>query len=725
MVASVSTAKVALANDFLSSLTDLPKKQQVKVIDFINKFRTNPEHPSINLEKLQRAKDPNIRSVRIDQAYRGIVLRPEKGNVFLLLHVDHHDEAYRWAENRVFPINPETGSIQCVDIQVAGAAGSQAETQMAQADAGLKPAETHQESIEKKPLFADLWDRDLIQFGVPELLIPLIRSIRTDTEFESAASQLPGEAYESLLMLATGSSVEEVYQELEKSRESSVKVDTTDYAAALENPDTKRRFYVVEDELELAAILSEPMEKWRVFLHPSQRKLVERDWNGPVRVLGGAGTGKTVAAIHRARWLAQNVFTGPHDRILFTTFTRNLAEDIQQNLGKICSSEVMKRIEVVNIDRWVSDFLKRNGYRYEIDYNDRVRDLWKKALDRAPELPGLSLSFYREEWEQVIQPQEITTVEEYMKASRVGRGVKLDRKQRRPVWAVFEEYRVLLNEHGVREADDAFHDARILLEKKGSVLPYKAIIVDEAQDMGAQIFKLLRAMLPGGDQKNDMFIVGDAHQRIYRQKVHLNRCGINVRGRSRKLRINYRTTEETRKWAVGILEGVCVDDLDGGIDTQKGYKSLLHGEAPTVRYFDSYEDEVNFIETYLKKLENDGVDLRQVCLVVRTNALLKQYEKTLKEKNFPVHLIKRSQPEDQKIRGLRLATMHRVKGLEFDYVIAASVNKDVVPLKVSDDEIFSSSLESENRERALLHVAATRARKELLVTSYGERSPFV
>ena len=274
---------------------------------------------------------------------------------------------------------------------------------------------------------------------------------------------------------------------------------------------------------------------------------MKKEWNGPVRVLGGAGTSKTVVAMHRARWLAQHVFKKENDRVLFTTFTRNLAADIRKNLTNICKPEVMRRIEVVNLDKWASDFLRKGGYDYKIDYGRLSGPLWKRALDTAPSDLSFETSFYREEWDRVIQPQAVTSLDAYFKAVRVGRGTRLSRKARKAIWPVFEEYRILLNEHGLREADDALRDARLLLKNKNKVFPYQSIVVDEAQDMGAQAFKLIRQMLPGpGDgRKNDLFIVGDAHQRIYRHKVILGRCGINIIGRGRKLRINYRTTDET------------------------------------------------------------------------------------------------------------------------------------------------------------------------------------
>ena len=705
MSAAKNKIKVAIASDFLLSFSKIPRKQQAKAMDFVTKFRSNPGLPGINYEKIVRAKDPNLRSVRIDQSYRSIVLKPDTGNVYVLLWIDHHDKAYKWAENKSYKIHPETGSLQVIDVEE------------------IKDKKTS--VSEEKALFADIRDRHLLQLGLPEIQIPLIRSLKTAEDLDKIADQLPQEAYEALFFIADGFSLEEVFQDIE-TVEKKEEIDTNDYGSALNNPDSRRRFYVVEEDLELAAILNAPLEKWRIFLHPSQQKLVERHWNGPVRALGGAGTGKTVAAMHRAKWLVQNVFTKEKDRILFTTFTRNLAADIQENLTKICSKDMMRRIEVVNLDRWVSEFLKKNGYDYQIDYGRKIEHLWNKALDLVPVELDFDLSFYREEWERVVQSQAITSVEEYIKASRVGRGTRLTRKIRKIVWTVFEEYRVLLNEEGLREGNDAMRDARLLLEKKNKILPYRAIIVDEAQDMGMQAFKLIRQIIPE-EKKNDLFIVGDAHQRIYRHKVVLGRCGIKIIGRGRKLKINYRTTDETQRWAVGLLKGVKVDDLDGGIDDQKGYKSLLHGIAPDVRQFDTFQKEVEFIADYLKKIENKTGSIKEVCLVARTKNLLKQYESAIYEKGFEIYFIRRSEAEDRSSPGLRLATMHRVKGLEFDRVIITGVNEGIVPFEKAGTDTSDPVVkqESEIHERALLYVSATRAKKEVLVTSFGKASRFL
>jgi len=336
-------------------------------------------------------------------------------------------------------------------------------------------------------------------------------------------------------------------------------------------------------------------------------------------------------------------------------------------------------------------------------------------------------NFYREEWERVIQPQAITSFSEYMKAPRVGRGIRLSRQNRKAVWAVFEEYRVLLNENNLREVDDAMRDACAIIQDKGDVLPYKAVVVDEAQDMSAQAFRLIRQLIPGGDQKNDIFIVGDAHQRIYRHKVVLGQCGINIKGRGKRLKVNYRTTEENRRWAVNLLKGASVDDLDGGQDDQKGYTSLIHGVIPKIECASSFQNEIDFIIQYLNGIEQKGGSVSEICLVARTHDLLKQYEAALEHKGMDTYFIRRSEAEDRKKSGVRLATMHRVKGLEFDRVVIAGVNDGMIPLeggwtKTSDTVV---QRETKTHERALLYVSATRAKKEVLVTCFGKPSKFL
>jgi superfamily I DNA/RNA helicase len=482
---------------------------------------------------------------------------------------------------------------------------------------------------------------------------------------------------------------------------------------------------VIEEAKDLAELLNAPLDQWRVFLHPKQRKLVSMQANGPVRVLGGAGTGKTVVAMHRARYLAAEVFNKKEDRILFTTFTRNLATDIQENLRKICSVDALSRVDVINLDAWVANFLRGQGYRHQVVFDEDENDAWAFALNQAPSDLGLTPNFYRSEWEQVIQAQNITDADQYLRASRIGRGTKLGRAAKKNIWTVFQEYRAQLNEQGKKEYVDLLRDARGLIQSKGISLPYRAVLVDEAQDMSAEAFRLLRTIVPEGP--NDLFIVGDAHQRIYRHRVSLGQCGINIRGRGKRLKLNYRTTEEIRRFAVQLLEGRPIDDLDSGLDEQKGYLSLTHGAPPLIQLFPTFLEESRFLKERIDELINTGSPAEAICVVARTKKTMEVYEDFLRREDIKTYQIKRDAAELRDRPGVRLATMHRVKGLEFEHIVVVSANRGLVPLEraLSGAEDTVAQRQAEIGERALLYVALTRARKSSTITAYGALSPFL
>lgn len=695
---SKNNISIAVSADFFTAFAQIPKRQQTKVLEFVNKFRTDPRSSGINYERINAARDKNLRSVRIDNTYRGIVMKPEDGNVYLLLWVDHHDRAYEWAKDRRCDINPETG---CIQVYVV--------------DEVLAPAEAL--TVEQPCLFNGIRDREFLRLGVPEPQLELIKRIHAIDDLESLKDSLPVDCVEALTFLAQGDPLEEVLTLIDSYKGNATHVDIEDFATALHNPISLQKFSVDPSEQELEAMLRAPLEKWRVFLHPSQRYLVEKDWNGAVRLLGGAGTGKTVVALHRAKWLAENRCSDG-DRILLTTFTKNLAADIENNLKTICSRKALERIQTVNLDKWVNDFLRQNDFRFEIDYGSRTAPLWEHALEALPPeaTERFSHSFFREEWETIIQPEGITTLAEYFKASRSGRGTPMGRKERKLIWPIFEEYRIALNEHRLREPADAMREVRHLLQGMQRK-PYRHIIIDEAQDMSKQAFLLIRAMAPEGT--NDLFITGDAHQRIYGNRVVLGQCGINIRGRGKKLRINYRTTEEIRNWATAIMHGVHVDDLDGDLDSNDQYVSLMHGERPDILMFQDMHVEADALANYISSIIQHEVPLNDICLVARTNKLVEAYSQLLRDKGIKIFPIQRSQVDDRSVDGVRVATIHRVKGLEFNVMIIAGANdENLAPAGLPSDDQTIEHLKRD-REQALLYVAATRAKKHLLITGYG------
>jgi hypothetical protein len=373
-----NTFRLAISDEFFDAYSRLPRNAQGKVSEFINRFRQDPTRPGLNYESIQDSRDKRMKSVRVDQAHRAIVLKPDSGNVYILLWIAKHDDAYTWARRKVCRVNEVSGALQIIDVE----------------DVEATTEQLSQEKTQQPGRFDPIADRQLMQLGVPEILLPAVRQVTTDEGVDQLLPHLPREASDALLMLASGYELDEVLRQLEKPKEVQ-SVDPEDLETALQNDDSLSRFMVITDDTELEEMLAAPLEKWRVFLHPTQRKLVERNWNGAVRVLGGAGTGKTVVAMHRARWLVQNCFTELTDRILFTTFTRNLAVDIEANLKSICSPELMRRIRVVNLDSWLTEFLKQEGVETRIVYSDETEEFWRQAYTLAPVELGLPISFIK------------------------------------------------------------------------------------------------------------------------------------------------------------------------------------------------------------------------------------------------------------------------------------------------------------------------------------------
>lgn len=695
--------KVALAQDFLLQLARLPVSVHSKVMKWAIQFQADPTSSGINYENINGAKDSNLKSVRLDKDWRGIVFKPSKGDVYVLLYVDHHDDAYRWAENRKLTINPVTGAMQMVTLE-------HVVEQEAEAAAPEQPVPDYAappQSVEPvaAPLYGELSDTELMSLGVPEELISAVRKIGSEEALDALQSRLPAEAYEGLFLVAAGDSVNQVLQARETRVDQAI--DTSDFAAALATAESQSRFVVVDDDEAMLAIMNAPLAQWRVFLHPTQNKLARGDRSGPVRVLGGAGTGKTVLAMHRAKWLAENRALGGK-KVLFTTFTRNLALDIEENLKTLCSADAMSRIEVKNLDAWVGGFMRARKLEHRIVY-DRKQDgalqAWQSALATKDATLDLSDSFYSDELEQVVLAQGLTTLDQYRTARRIGRGVILSRAKRDAVWPVFEEYRGQLASRKLKEVDDAYREiAEMIATEQGSELGYAAIVIDETQDFGPQALKLLRAMIAHGP--NDLFFVGDGHQRIYsRNRAAMSRCGIDIRGRSRKLYLNYRTTDEIRRQAVALLEACEIDDLDDGHDESKRYKSLSHGPAPEVRKTSGLEEAsqaaIGFIQQWRSaQAENESLSFCVVSYSEKSRDALGQQLQAAGIASVPIT----AQSNHADARNVvHLATMHRAKGLEFDCVIV------VAP------ESYLGPAEETAGQRRLLYVALTRAKRGALL----------
>ena len=417
---------------------------------------SNPEATGINFESVEGAGDRRVKSFRVDQTYR-VIAFVEDG-IALLAHVDAHDPAYEWARRRKAIFNGRSNAVEIVEVVERKAA---APLELAKRFSG-EPAPVHL-------LFADLGDADLESVGVLPERLAMVRALKDDADLDAHKDDLPATVYEALICLAAGYDLAEVPALI--GLQATPVAEPVEFATALATDESQREFWIPESETELSQILDAPLDAWRIFLHPDQRRLVRMDAKGPVLVRGGAGTGKTVVAMHRARWLAENLCPNPGDRILFTTFTSNLAADIHANLETLCPELMSKGvIEVKNLDAWVGEFLKQQGYERRIAYfgeaNKEIDDIWNE-VGISPGLPdGLSLTFTRDEWRDVVQALGLKERKDYLFAPRTGRGTPINRQTRARLWDVFEAFRARLIETSIAEPDDAYRDASVILTSR-------------------------------------------------------------------------------------------------------------------------------------------------------------------------------------------------------------------------------------------------------------------
>lgn len=724
--------RFAISKDLLSRLSRLDAAVRSRVEELAVKceqmsMRELRESAGLHLEQYQAQRDPRARTIRLGSNHRGIVLVPDAAETIVLIDVLTHDDADRWMLSNEFQVNAATGALEVVDVAAQSdliAMGQSDLIAMGQSEDPAAPAEA-------PLLFAHRSDREFVQLGVAESLLPLLRLMRSDSELEALLEHVPQGQADALIMLTGTESTDTLFAAL-VGQEGPGHVDPTDLDAAVDAAASQSQFHVVADEHELQEMLARPLAAWRVYLHPTQREAAYRSsYNGPVRITGGAGTGKTVVALHRVRALVERSAAagsatgsgGGAPRILFTTFTRNLAQSIERDLQVLGGSDLRDAVEVLNIDRVAHQILSdAEGATPRVVVGDAVDRIVQAAIDDVG--AELSVPFVIQEWEQVVIAQDIGSRDGYFAASRAGRGTRLDRRDRATVWKVIEAITGELARRGQRTVLQMAHAAAGYVSG-AAVKPYDHIVVDEAQDLHEAQWRLIRAAVADGP--DDLFIVGDAHQRIYDRRSSLSKVGINIRGRSRRLRINYRTTHEILRWSLAVLGDGDFDDLDTGTERQDraGYHSFLHGPAPGVERFGTRAELAAGAAQRVRQWISDGVDPSEIALAARTRSQLNGVESELQRAGIRCFRLGR----DLRIgEGVALGTMHRLKGLEYRCIGVVGVSADEVPspqaLAAVRGDPVEEALEM-RRERCLLYVACTRAREDLWIGHTGDPSPFI
>lgn len=679
-------AILMMHSEVLKRFHKLPAKVQKRVPELIDKFQNNPYDPAVGLHGLKETMlDAKVRGADLPDGYRAIIIAPEKGDTFLLVYIDSHDRAYDWAKNKRFEVHTSTGAFQLFDVQLT--------TQVLQ--------ETVSKKEETYPLQA-LSDDELYHAGVPKQLIPSVRLVKTDEELELLGEYLPTECYEVLCGVAAGLPLDEALAHaLGGIDEKAVVAGPGDFSllAARANRD----LVIVEGEEDLKAMLSGgSLEEWRVFLHPKQRKIVEFRTNGPMSITGAAGTGKTVVLMHRAVYLAKHL-QNSKDKILLITFTTNLSVTIKSYIRRLDPSSAEK-IDVTNLNQLARTICNRGGWSGRIVTPEEINDLWDEvwADATATDLPMSKLELQKE-FDLVVDAYGIETEEAYLTAVRTGRP-RIGRKQRRDAWAVFQVFRRLLLKRNLLTFEGAIHQARFVVEQ-GNFPIFRHVLADEVQDFSLEALKLIGALSPINQQlTNPLCVAGDAHQRIYRTKVPLSFAGINVKGRSKQLKVNYRTSQQIRRFAQSILLGVQIDDLDDGQSTTVGDISAFTGPEPDIISCINENEEAKQIANWVKQLiEQDGFADHEICVT----PYRKETRTILEAEGIKTYELKpREEDPGAEEPGVRLGTMKRIKGLEFRAIVMACQNQT---------DAMNNLATSELLERCERYVAATRARERLMI----------
>lgn len=686
-----------IADNFQTALRRLSSQEQKAVKETVFDLQMNPAAPGLQFHRIDKSKDPNFWSMRVNRDIRLIVHKTQDS--FLICYVAHHDDAYGWAERRRIETHPKTGAAQIVEVR-----------ERVQEIIVHKPVEVEQPAgpirVVLPPLFPNITDEELLSYGVPVDWLGDVRTATEDTIFD-LAEHLPREAAEALLDLAVGA----------KPHVPAVTVPAT--VSPFEHPDAQRRFRVMEDVEELKRALDFPWDQWTVFLHPSQRQVVEQSFNGPARVSGSAGTGKTVVALHRA---ADILRQHPQARLLLATFSLPLANALEGKLRILTGEDegIVPRVTVLPFKGVAIElFTLAFGHHPRAATEDQIRGALRAAASEAS-LTSFTPRFLASEWLNVVDAWQLQSLDAYQSVPRLGRKNRLGVKQREKLWPVFMRARQVIEAQGLLTWPSIFGNVAAHFAQRADK-PFTHVVIDEAQDLGVPELRMLAAVTPNGP--NALFFAGDLGQRIFQEPFSWKALGVDIRGRSRTLKVNYRTSHQIRQAADRLLPKI-VQDVDGNEQDRRGTVSVFNGPDPEIQTYANAEREIEGVADWIKTTVADGIAPAEIGIFVRSNDQLARARAAVKAAGHTqMELSERlEQPQGR----VSIGTMHLAKGLEYKAVAVMACDDDVLPLQERVETIADESELDEvyETERNLFYVACTRARDQLVLSGVNPASEF-
>ena len=681
-----------IADTFTDSLSRLTSDEQKSAKTTAFDLQVNPTGTGHGFHKLEKSRDKNFWSVKVNTDIRLIIHKTQ--NSFLLCYVDHHDKAYDWAERRKLETHPRTGAAQLVEVR---------ETVAEILIPVYKPTEVA--TIRKPLLFENTPEEELLSYGVPLEWIADVKKADEDSLL-LLADRLPAEAAEALIELATGG----------KPR---VNYPATPVTNPFDHPDAQRRFRVMSNLDALKMALEYPWEKWTVFLHPEQQLWVDRSYNGPARVSGSAGTGKTIVALHRAVTLAK---AHPDARVLLTTYSDTLANALHTKLTRLIGNEprLAERIDVYSINAIGLRLAKMYGNQANIASAEVLNILLRTASEQISN-HKFTLHFLITEWDQIVDAWQLSNWESYRDVTRLGRKTRLPEAQRTVLWSIFEIVRTKLAEQKLTTYASLFTElAKSIKSNKKPLFDYA--VIDESQDISISHMRFLAAL--GSGRPDALFFAGDLGQRIFQQPFSWKALGVDIRGRSRTLRINYRTSHQIRRQADRLL-GPITSDVDANTEDRTDTISVFNGPDPLIYTHATKNAEIDAISKWISERTSEGVVAQEFGVFVRSDAQIERAKSAVEKAGLKFKLLDENVETTSGF--VSICTMHLAKGLEFRAVVVMACDDSVLPLQERIESIGDDAdlQEVYDTERHLLYVACTRARDNLIVSGVDPISEFM
>ena len=705
MSTTVEGRRVAYSwRSWSASVARLSSNDVARVEDAVEKYTRDPTTPSLNREPVQDSR-VSLYSIRASDDLR--ILVHKAGALEVLVEAGHHDAVYQRARRIKVVRLGDRGGLRYVVLR---------------GDDGSSPVDTTGYGAEDDgggPLLDHWSDDELAAAGVPIALLSQVREVCAVSDVDSFDIDLG-----VLLLDLIGTDFATWSRPVldpEMEEEQALLADLEDYGILA----GFSRFLEPQEARRLAAA---PIEDWMIYLHPSQREVVLRRFTGPARVRGGPGTGKTVVALHRAAELARRI-PASEGRILFTTFVKTLPPVFERLYNRIPGAP-SERVDFINVDSLANRFI--NGHGRPMPLEPRTTDSvfgtvvarkgtpWQKLLET-----GFTKKYLKEEVLSVLKGRGLDYAEQYLTGfQRHGRRTPMGREQRFAVWALMEAWDAELASRGTVTFPDRVRAARDVA--RGLDHPhYRAVIVDEAQDISQIGMEFLHALVdPRGDgsRSDSLLVVGDGAQRVYPGGFRLLNAGVDVRGRTTVLRVNFRTTRQIMEAALAVAGGVDIEDLEE--EYRRGeqiVESLRDGPRPILRMFTSAEEELAHVGQRIMDLAGDGRDLGDMLVAAATNKQVDHIAASLQEAGVPAE--KLTNYDGATTPRVKVGTYKRSKGLEFKVVLLPFLSDEGFPYARDANQGDEEWQEVRQMGLAELFVAMTRARDILMMTAGDDVLP--